>query len=134
VDPTNTITSRQLTAATPMPLSERLGLILLALCSLVFVVTLNLTPVFNSYAYGDQLVYHFYPKLRVTIDSRVDAYGEEYYRAYRRLSGRNELLFAAPTELLEFLDKNQVQTIVVRTHDLSNWVKHGHASALVARA
>jgi hypothetical protein len=90
--------------------------------------------VFNSYSYGDQLVYHFYPELRVTIDSRVDAYGEEYYRAYRRLSGRNELLLAPPAELLEFLERHEVRTIVVRSHGLSNWVKHGHAGALAARA
>jgi hypothetical protein len=37
---------------------------------------------FCSYGLGDQLIFHFYPKLRVNVDSRVDIFGGEYMRDY----------------------------------------------------
>jgi hypothetical protein len=37
---------------------------------------------FCSYDLGDQLIFHFYPKLRVNVDSRVDVFGGRYMRDY----------------------------------------------------
>jgi len=37
---------------------------------------------FCSYDLGDQIIFHFYPKLRVNVDSRVDIFGGRYMRDY----------------------------------------------------
>jgi hypothetical protein len=37
---------------------------------------------FCSYDLGDQLIFHFYPELRVNVDSRVDVFGGAYMRDY----------------------------------------------------
>jgi hypothetical protein len=39
---------------------------------------------FCSYDLGDQLIFHFHPKLRVNVDSRVDIFGGRYMRDYMR--------------------------------------------------
>ncbi|HWH80961.1 MAG TPA: hypothetical protein VNU71_01850 [Burkholderiaceae bacterium] len=35
--------------------------------------------VFNSYALGAELIYRAYPRLRPSIDSRIDSYGDQYF-------------------------------------------------------
>jgi hypothetical protein len=77
--------------------------------------------VFTSYALADQIVYHFYPQIRVSIDSRNDAYGEAYYLKHRSLTGRSRPMLAPVEELLEFLETNNVRTIVTRPFDFGNW-------------
>jgi len=64
--------------------------------------------VLNSYNLGDQLAYHFYPTIRISIDSRIDMYGEKLYKKNRRLNrhGFN-------SELLEFLNKYKIATIIM---------------------
>jgi hypothetical protein len=89
--------------------------------------------VFNSYNHGDQLVYHFYPAVRVAIDTRVDAYGEDYYRRYRSLSGRSARRLGEPEELMAFLDRYDVTWIVTRPFDYRNWTVKGHARVLAER-
>jgi len=37
---------------------------------------------FCSYDLGDQLIFHFHPKLRVNVDSRIDIFGGKYIRDY----------------------------------------------------
>ncbi len=86
--------------------------------------------VFNSYSYGDQLAYHFFPEVRIAIDSRVDAYGAEAYLKFRRLSGRNAELLGEPQELLDFLREYDVRAIVTRPREYTSWVHKGHADAL----
>lgn len=44
--------------------------------------------VLNSYALGAELVYRFYPRLRPSIDSRIDIYGREYFE--RMLTAQND--------------------------------------------
>jgi hypothetical protein len=39
---------------------------------------------FCSYDLGDQLIFHFHPRLRVNVDSRVDIFGGAYMRDYMR--------------------------------------------------
>lgn len=48
--------------------------------------------VFNSFDLGAELIYHFYPRLRPTIDSRIDAYGQTYYRYFSELYSDERLL------------------------------------------
>ncbi len=86
--------------------------------------------VMNSYKYGSELVYHFYPKLRVTIDCRVDAYGAEYYRQFRKISGQKWELLGEPEELLSFLQKYDVKTIVTTYGEFLNWKYKGHVKEL----
>jgi hypothetical protein len=87
--------------------------------------------VFNTFSHGDQLVYHFYPTIKVAIDSRIDAYGEAYHLRYRSLCGRSYKLLAPPQELLAFLDGYEVNTIVTRHFDYNNWGRKGHVAALL---
>ncbi len=86
--------------------------------------------VFNSYHFGDQLAYHFHPRIRVAIDSRVDAYGEAYYRAFRSMSGRSYKRLGEPDELIEFLEENDVDWIILRHFDYGNWQVRGNAAHL----
>jgi hypothetical protein len=86
--------------------------------------------VFNTFSHGDQLIHAFYPEIRVTIDSRVDAYGKAYYLGYRSLAGRSFDALGAPGELVAFLDRWRVATIVTRPLDFKNWQDKGHADAL----
>ena len=87
--------------------------------------------VMNSYKYGAELIYHFYPKLRVTIHSRVDAYGTEYYRRFRKISGKKWELLGEPEELLSFLRKYDVRTIVTTRGEFLNWRYKGHVKELI---
>ena len=86
--------------------------------------------VFNSYRLGDQIVYHFWPAARVTIDSRVDAYGEEYFEHYRTLSGRSLKRMGPAADLIAFLDRYSIDTIVSMPYDYRNWTLGQHADAL----
>lgn len=87
--------------------------------------------VFNSYNFGDQLAYQFYPEIRVAIDSRVDAYGETHSRMYRSLSGRSRRELAPPDALLGYLQQNEVNWIVTRPGDFSSWRSGGHEALLI---
>ena len=86
--------------------------------------------VFNSYNLGDELVYHFRPQVEVVIDSRGDAYGEDYHRHYQTLSGRSYQRLAEPAALLAYLDQHAVDTIVNRPFNVQNWSRGGHLAAL----
>ena len=86
--------------------------------------------VFNTFSHGDQLIHAFYPEIRVVIDSRVDAYGKAYYLLYRSLAGRSFDALGSPGELVAFLDRWRVATIVTRPLDFKNWQDKGHADAL----
>jgi hypothetical protein len=87
--------------------------------------------VMNSYKYGAELIYHFYPRLKVTIHSRVDAYGADYYRRFRKISGKKWELLGEPEELLSFLRKYDVRTIVTTPGEFLNWRYGGHVNELV---
>jgi len=89
--------------------------------------------VFNSFRLGDQLVHGFWPEMSVTIDSRVDAYGPEYYLRYRALSGRSLKALGPSSDLIAFLDRYRIGTIVSMPFDYRNWTLRDHAEALRAR-
>jgi hypothetical protein len=86
--------------------------------------------VFNTFSHGDQLIHDFYPGIRVAIDSRTDAYGEEYYLRYRSLSGRSFKALGPPGDLVAYLDRYAVDTIVTRPLEFKNWNDKGHVQAL----
>jgi hypothetical protein len=86
--------------------------------------------VFNSYRLGDQIVYHFWPYAHVTIDSRVDAYGEEYFERYLALSGRSLKRMGPAADLIAFLDRYSITTIVSMPFDYRNWTLGDQAGAL----
>lgn len=88
--------------------------------------------VFNGFNQGDPLIFHFYPDIRVVIDSRIDAYGESYYLWYRKLEGRSYKQLGPPGMLLDFLDRHGVHAIVTRPFDYWNWEEAGHLSALMS--
>ncbi|MBL6991456.1 MAG: hypothetical protein ISR65_16855, partial [Bacteriovoracaceae bacterium] len=66
--------------------------------------------VFNSYQLGAQLAFNFFPELQITIDSRIDLYGEKYFKEYLNMH-RNEQKF------LDFLNKYNVAYIMVKKID-----------------
>jgi len=41
--------------------------------------------VFTSYELGAELIYRDWPRLKPSIDSRIDSYGDDYYFAHQRL-------------------------------------------------
>jgi len=86
--------------------------------------------VFNTFSHGDQLIFHFYPKIRVVIDSRIDAYGEGYYLKFRDLCGRSYKALGPPEDLIAYLARYGVRTIVTRPLDFKNWSDKGHVAAL----
>jgi len=86
--------------------------------------------VFNTFSHGDQLIFNFYPRMRVVIDSRTDAYGEAYYLRYRDLCGRSFKALGPPADLVAFLVRYGVTTIVTRPLDFKNWSDKGHVAAL----
>ena len=86
--------------------------------------------VFNSYRLGDQIVFHFWPRARVTIDSRVDAYGAEYFERYLALSGRSLKRMGPASDLMAFLDRYSIGTIVSMPFDYRNWTLGDQADAL----
>jgi hypothetical protein len=88
--------------------------------------------VFNAYNLGDELVFHFYPELRVAMDSRADAYGVDHYQRYITLSGRSLRRLAPPEALLAHLERYDIRTIVTRPYNLRNWKSKGTIEALDA--
>jgi hypothetical protein len=88
--------------------------------------------VFNAYNLGDELVFHFYPEVRVAMDSRADAYGVDHYQRYITLSGRSLRRLAAPEVLLTHLERYEIRTIVTRPYNLRNWKSKGTIEALDA--
>jgi hypothetical protein len=71
---------------------------------------------FNSYELGDPLAYHFYPDLRIHIDSRIDIYGAKYMRRYARLMTR------WPT-LEKHLERHDVEWIVLTRRDWADRIE-----------
>ncbi len=78
----------------------------------------------NTYTFGGQLIFHFYPKLHVGIDSRIDAYGVEYARRYQ------SMIYGRYRELKSFLDLYNVQNIIVDSSAFNRMQKTGSYEAL----
>lgn len=65
--------------------------------------------VYNSYDLGAELVYRGYPRLRPSIDSRIDSYGDDYFLFH-------EILLTDDAKLSQFVHKYNVRYMLL-THD-----------------
>lgn len=90
--------------------------------------------VINSYDLGAELVYRAYPRLRPSIDSRIDSYGGAYTQLNDRLLLENELL-------TEFVKDYDVRYMLLDRRDfqlfekLPNWTeKHWSIRAIDQKA
>lgn len=76
--------------------------------------------VLNNYADGAKLIYELEPKVKVTMDSRVDLYGKELYEEYLNAFTARETLFL-------YLQRHRVNLILLRTqpelHDVFGWLE-----------
>ncbi|MCH2171813.1 hypothetical protein MK489_13600 [Myxococcota bacterium] len=85
--------------------------------------------VFHSYSYGDQLAYHFYPDIRIAMDTRI--YPEKYYREFRSMTGGNPRLMVEPEKLRDYLARYDVEAIVTEPFNMRVWEAMGHLPILV---
>jgi hypothetical protein len=69
--------------------------------------------VFNSYVLGAELIYRAYPRLRPSMDSRADSYGEAYFEMHRRL-------FADEAALTAFLTDFDVRYMLLTWDDFAD--------------
>lgn len=72
--------------------------------------------VYNSYELGGELIYRDWPRLKPSIDSRVDSYGDDYFYAHQ------QLLVNQPA-LLQFLSTYGVTHMLLLRRDFDNAVK-----------
>lgn len=86
--------------------------------------------VFNSYVYGGKLAYHFYPNIRITIDDRIDAYGEDYYRNFQRFDGLRRVQLASPGDFLRYFEQNELNLVVVEVYTVNVWSNTGRMQIL----
>ena len=88
--------------------------------------------VFNSYRYGGKLAYHLYPEVRITIDDRIDAYGEDYYSEYQRFEAFRPDILASAEEFVEYFDRRQLNLVVLDMRPMETWHQSGRLQALEA--
>jgi hypothetical protein len=72
--------------------------------------------VLNSYELGGELIYRDWPRLKPSIDSRVDSYGDDYLLFHIRLMRDEKLLNL-------FLEGNQVNYMLLLRRDFESDVK-----------
>jgi hypothetical protein len=72
--------------------------------------------VFNSYDLGGELIYRSYPRLRPSIDSRIDSYGDAYYFWH-------ESILDSPQRLQSFLLQWEVKYMLLTLDDFTRWQK-----------
>ena len=73
--------------------------------------------VYNSYELGSELIYRDWPRLKPSIDSRVDSYGDRYFLAH-------EHLLVDEPALLKFLATENVDYMLLLRRDFDADVKH----------
>lgn len=84
--------------------------------------------VLNGYRYGDQLAYHFHPRIRIAMDTRI--YSERYYREYVSLTGDDPDGLVAPEALRAHLERYDVRAIVTEPKNFRVWRIRGHVPVL----
>ncbi len=67
--------------------------------------------VLNSYALGAELIYRTYPRLRPSIDSRIDSYGDHYFYMH-------ESLLRSRLAMNEFVRRHAVRFLLLDLADL----------------
>jgi hypothetical protein len=68
--------------------------------------------VLNSYELGAELIYRDWPRLKPSIDSRIDSYGDAYFFAHQRL-------FTQESELKSFLAAYDVNHMLLVRRDFA---------------
>lgn len=68
--------------------------------------------VLNSYELGAELIYRDWPRLKPSIDSRIDSYGDAYFVAHQRL-------FTNESDLKAFLANHGVNYMLLLTRDFA---------------
>jgi hypothetical protein len=74
--------------------------------------------VYNSYDLGAELVYRSYPRLRPSIDSRIDSYGDAYFQAH-------EQMLRDPSKLAQFVTRYKVRYMLLTLGDMQICQQHG---------
>jgi hypothetical protein len=69
--------------------------------------------VLNSYELGAELIHRFYPRLRPSIDSRLDSYGEMYFLHSLRL-------MQSEPEMLKFIGEYDVRYMLLLWRDFES--------------
>jgi hypothetical protein len=72
--------------------------------------------VFNSYELGSELIWRDWPRLKPSIDSRADSYGDAYLQAH-------EHLLVDEARLRRFLDAQRVDHMLLLRNDFDNGVR-----------
>ena len=73
-------------------------------------------PIFNNFDVGSYLIYRLYPKERVFVDGRPEAYTPEFFREYRRMQSDSR-------EFESVSRKYDFQMIVFSKSDLTEWAR-----------
>ncbi len=66
--------------------------------------------VINSYSVGGELIFHYFPKIKVAIDSRIDGYGLNAWNEYVSLSRDPEIL-------AHYLKKYHIEHLILLPND-----------------
>lgn len=72
--------------------------------------------VLNSYDLGAELIYRTYPRLRPSIDSRIDSYGDEYFHTHENMY-QDAILFS------DFIRRHNVTYLLLNRSDLGTLIK-----------
>lgn len=71
-------------------------------------------PIFNNYDIGSYLIFHFYPKEKVFVDNRPEAYTTKFFQQYIEAQNDNRLW-------KQFNDRYHFNLIYFYRHDLTPW-------------
>lgn len=74
--------------------------------------------VYNSYDLGAELVYRAYPRLRPSIDSRIDSYGDQYFIEH-------ESLLRDAEQMKRFVNKYDVTYMLLTADDFKTFIQQG---------
>jgi hypothetical protein len=72
--------------------------------------------VLNSYDLGAELIYRTYPRLRPSIDSRIDSYGDAYFHTHENMY-QDAILFN------DFIRRHHVTYLLLNRNDLETLIK-----------
>ena len=80
--------------------------------------------VINTYSLGAQILFHFFPKIKIAIDSRIDAYGLPYISYYRNI------LFGEYRKLKTFISRYEIKHMIIDYSSLNGLVGNGSYNEL----
>lgn len=84
-------------------------------------------PIYNSQIIGGQLLYNFYPTIKVGLDGRVDAYGKDYHSEYIRV------LYQDTSYIKRFLAHYHMHAMILTEKDFKGWQQRPSYRSLVVQ-